>query len=145
MTAADAESLAALWQDERVRRFLGGPIPEQDAQRRIRGYVAQPGVFAVVVAFVAQPVGLVVVDAHDSGDYELSYMFHPEAWGHGYARDTLRAVLDWSFTEAGLLRVIAVTQSANTRSVSLLTDVGMRPEREVVEHGARQTVLVAVP
>jgi ribosomal-protein-alanine N-acetyltransferase len=89
----------------------------------------------------AIPIGLVTVDEHASEGYEVSYMFHPESWGLGYAREAVRAVLTWAVDEVCLQRVIAVTQSRNVRSLALLAHVGMSPEREIVEHGEPQTVL----
>lgn len=73
----------------------------------------------------------------------MSYLLRPTAWGHGHATAALRAVLAWAFEQAGLPRVIAVTQTANLRSLALLTRVGMTVQGETVEHGEPPTVLMA--
>ena len=144
VTPEDAESLTGLWLDERVRRFLGGPVHAHEAARRSRSHVARPGAFAVALTAEAEAVGLVTLDEHVSGAFEISYMFWPDAWGHAYAREAVGAVLGWAFLDVGLSRVIAITQSANRPSLSLLAAVGMTPQREFVEHGERQTLLSRV-
>lgn len=142
VTQQDALTLATLWQDEKVRAHLGGPMNAEEAKNRSLGYVGTPGAFAVAIPR-GRPIGLVVVEPHASGDGEVSYMFQPQAWGHGYATDALRAVVAWSFADAALPRLTAITQSANDRSSALLARVGFVAEREFVEYGAAQTLFAA--
>ena len=144
VTQQDALTLATLWQDEQVRAHLGGPVNKQEAMKKSHEYVCRAGAFAVAVPR-SRPFGLVMVEPHASGDFEVSYMFQPQAWGHGYATNALRAVVEWSFGDAALPRLTAITQSANERSSALLARVGFRAELEFVEYGAAQTLFAAQP
>lgn len=137
----DVVSLAALWRAPDVRRYLGGPVGMEESLRRSARYAGRPGAFSVRLPTASEPIGVVMVEPHSSGEYEVSYMFRPEAGGRGHARAAVSAVLAWALTDGGLERVIAVTQAANVRSLALLSHVGMVKEREVIEYGERQVVL----
>ncbi|KAA9111544.1 GNAT family N-acetyltransferase [Microbacterium rhizomatis] len=67
--------------------------------------------------------------AQDTGrdaeqDTEIGWHFHPDAWGRGYASEAATAVLRHAF-EAGLERVVAVTNPANTASQRVCLRIGM--------------------
>lgn len=140
VTPPDAEALVVLWRDERVRAHLGGVVAAPEAQRRSRAHLGRAGSFVVDVRG-RSAAGLVVVGPHSSGDVEIPYLFLPSAWGHGHAGAAVRAVVAWAFRDAGLLRLIAVTRSANTSSLALLARCGFAPERELIEFGAAQQVM----
>lgn len=59
-----------------------------------------------------------------SGDTEIRWHFHPEAWGHGYATEAAARLLQYAFA-AGLKKVVAVTNVANTASQSVAERIGM--------------------
>jgi RimJ/RimL family protein N-acetyltransferase len=59
-------------------------------------------------------------------DTEVGWHFHPDAWGHGYAGEAATAALRRAFG-AGLDRVVAVTNPANTASRSVCLRIGMSP------------------
>ena len=60
-----------------------------------------------------------------SGDIEIGWHFHPDAWGHGYATEAAGAVLAHAFGN-GIERVIAVTYPDNTPSQRVCTRIGLR-------------------
>lgn len=64
-------------------------------------------------------------DGAPSGDTEIGWHLHPDAWGHGYASEAAARVLRFAF-EAGLEKVVAVTNPANTASQSVCRRIGMR-------------------
>ncbi len=63
----------------------------------------RPGHF--VVELDGAMIGTVTLDRRDAerpghlgpdgGEAELSYLFLPEAWGHGYAAEACSTALDW--------------------------------------------------
>ncbi|HZC53239.1 MAG TPA: GNAT family N-acetyltransferase [Mycobacterium sp.] len=59
-----------------------------------------------------------------SGDTEIGWHLHPDAWGLGYATEAGRCVLEHAFT-AGLLEVVAVTHPANIASQAVALRIGM--------------------
>ncbi|MER5701429.1 GNAT family N-acetyltransferase [Micromonospora sp. NPDC002296] len=71
----------------------------------------------------------------------MSYVFLPEWWGRGYARETCTAAIGLAFDRfPDAARLIAVTQEANTRSVRLLEALGMARVDAFEEFGARQVM-----
>ncbi|NOU71295.1 GNAT family N-acetyltransferase [Paenibacillus sp. LMG 31458] len=65
-------------------------------------------------------IGLVSLDKHVDGGTEVSYEFLPTWWRSGYATEVLSQVINFSFNELELSRVIAETQTANAPSCRLL-------------------------
>jgi RimJ/RimL family protein N-acetyltransferase len=59
-----------------------------------------------------------------SGDTEIGWHLHPDAWGHGYATEAATCVLQHAFA-AGLAEVVAVTNPENTASQAVALRIGM--------------------
>jgi RimJ/RimL family protein N-acetyltransferase len=59
---------------------------------------------------------------------EIGITLAPEFQGHGYASETVHALLDLLFTTLGKHRVFASVDPANVRSAGLMERVGMRRE-----------------
>jgi RimJ/RimL family protein N-acetyltransferase len=68
--------------------------------------------------------------SRDRGDLEVSWVFLPEYWAAGFARE---AVIASVFEQGADQRIIAVTQTANTASRNLALRLGMRREAIVEE------------
>ncbi|MFC8732321.1 GNAT family N-acetyltransferase [Luteimicrobium sp. NPDC057192] len=59
-----------------------------------------------------------------SGDVEIGWHLHPDAWGHGYATEGASAALAAGFA-SGLDRVVAVTHPDNVASQAVCRRLGM--------------------
>jgi RimJ/RimL family protein N-acetyltransferase len=59
---------------------------------------------------------------------ETGFVFHPDAQGHGYAREAASRMLDLAFDELRLHRVCAHTDGRNTASAGLMVRLGMQQE-----------------
>lgn len=59
-----------------------------------------------------------------SGETEIGWHLHPDAWGHGYAAEAAGRVLAHAFAH-GLDRVLAVTHPENTASQRVARRIGM--------------------
>lgn len=59
---------------------------------------------------------------------EVGYVFHPDAAGHGYATEAVRALTDLAFKDLHAHRVFARTDARNTPSAALLRRLGFRQE-----------------
>lgn len=57
-------------------------------------------------------------------EVEIGWHLHPNAWGHGYATEAARAVLDDAFGR-GLPKVLAVTDPRNQASQAVCRRLGM--------------------
>ncbi|HEX8497015.1 MAG TPA: GNAT family N-acetyltransferase, partial [Actinomycetales bacterium] len=65
---------------------------------------------------------------------EVGYIFAPSHFGHGYATEAVRALLDLAFDGLGARRVVARVDVRNTRSCALLERLGLRLEATLVEN-----------
>ena len=142
VTADDLPAIERLWRDERVRRFLGGPVAEEQIVVRRRGLANMPGAFAVPERETGTVLGLVTIDTGSPrGATEVSYTLLTEHRGRGAGREAVAAAMEWVDGLPGTDRgLIAVTQAANTASRRLLEAVGMRWSGEVMEYGELQAV-----
>ncbi|HEX5755610.1 MAG TPA: GNAT family N-acetyltransferase [Arenimonas sp.] len=71
---------------------------------------------------------------------DIGYALLPEHRGQGYAREAARAVLEYGNTVLGLQPIAAITALDNTRSISLLQQLGLQHRGEI-RLGAEDEVL----
>lgn len=57
-------------------------------------------------------------------DLELSWQLRPEAWGHGYASESGKALIRWAFTQE-IDELFAVARPNNTRAIGTAKRLGM--------------------
>ncbi|MFG3257200.1 GNAT family N-acetyltransferase [Streptomyces sp. NPDC048172] len=136
-TPADADALLALDSDPEVMRFINGgrPTTPEAVRRRTlprllhdhpglgtRGFWAAEeratGTFLGWFEFrpLADDTPAVV---------ELGYRLNRNAWGHGYATEGSRALIDKGFTELGVERVTANTMAVNAGSRRVMEKSGL--------------------
>ena len=138
-TVEDLEFAEQAWRDAEARTYLGGRLSNNQVEQR-RTEFPEPGTFIVERRDDAQVLGLCWLRPY-AGDTEVSYVFFPEYWGHGYAQEATAALIAATFTQRpSLVRLVAVTQTANQRSRHLLAKIGMSPIDTFVEWGAEQTM-----
>lgn len=77
-------------------------------------------------------VALTITRAHRRA--ELGYWVAVEHWGHGYATEASRAMLDYAFGALDLTRVVAHCLTRNPGSWRVMEKLGMRREGELREH-----------
>jgi RimJ/RimL family protein N-acetyltransferase len=151
----DRDGLISLLTSDDARRHLGGPLSRERAERSVvPPYGETPGSFVIVEAGSGDFVGITRIDRRDpdrpghlspngKDELELSYVLLPGYWGKGYAQDSVRAVLTWASTVVSDEKVVAVTQSANERSLTLLRRLGFTEFMRFEEFGAEQSMNVA--
>ncbi|QGN46779.1 GNAT family N-acetyltransferase [Micromonospora sp. WMMC415] len=136
--AHDLPVLGRMWQDPVMRRYLGGPVSDEVAAERRAG---DPTGGLMVTRSSGEIVGWCHLGRYRTGDLELSYIFLPEWWGRGYAREGCTAAIGLAFDRfPDASRLVAVTQEANRRSVCLLEALGMVRVDTFEEFGARQVM-----
>jgi RimJ/RimL family protein N-acetyltransferase len=74
------------------------------------------GTVAGTVLFKPLPDGV--------GEIEVGWHLHPDSWGHGYATEAGRAVIDRGFA-AGVPEVYAVVRPGNHASMAVCARLGM--------------------
>ena len=124
-----------LYDEVRTREEVEELIEKRAAQTSLR--VDDDG---IVLAAERQEDSRVIGDVsltlrsafHRQG--EIGFVFHPDAQGHGYAREAATAVLNVAFAELGLRRVYGRTDLRNEGSAGLMRRLGMRQEAHLREN-----------
>jgi RimJ/RimL family protein N-acetyltransferase len=132
-TREDTYILRDLWRNERVRQFLGGILCADRIEERIATHQKHWddhgfGLYSVYLKATNDLVGICGLH-HSEDGLEISYMFFPNHWGQGFAREAALACLNYGFTVLNAEFIISVTQEANQRSCHLLESMGMKLTR----------------
>ena len=140
----DAAAVASGAGDRRVARYLiqvPSPYPIGLARRwvlhRIEWWDLGRGV-TLAITLPDEPDGLLgtvslrryVRDRRA----ELGYWLAAPAWGHGFATEAARAVIDFGFRELGLARIYAQVLAGNRASLGVLAKLGMVNEGVKRQH-----------
>ncbi len=150
-TIADVDFVFDMYSRWEVQRFLG-LVPRvmterAEAEERVARYASLEhpvhGVWAVTDAVDGRRLGALLLKPlpasapetplPPSGDIEIGWHMHPDAWGHGYASEAARAVLDHAF-DSGLARVLAVTRRDNVASQAVARRIGMRNDGSTTKY-----------
>ena len=128
----DRDRLSDIYGRVEVTRWLGGPpklSPDEIVARwdavtarddRYGCWAIEPpdGPPAGTVLFKPLPNGV--------GEIEVGWHLHPDSWGHGYATEAARAVIERGFG-AGVPEVYAVVRPGNDASIAVCRRLGMAP------------------
>jgi len=135
-TMDDFDEVHAYATDAEVVRYMSfGPNTAEQTRAFLETSIAQA---------VAQPrtdFGLAVARREDGAflggaglhlrspaKAELGYVYKRGAWGHGYATEAARAMLEFGFRDLGLYRIYALCVPANVGSANVMQKIGMRYE-----------------
>jgi ribosomal-protein-alanine N-acetyltransferase len=155
--AADLPAYAAMMADPEVGDWLGGTLTLDQAEAQVaRLQAEEDGAWAVErrcdAAFIGS-VGLSAVgdDIPVAPAIEVGWRLARAAWGHGYATEAARAVIDDGFARLGLAEIVAFTSSTNRRSQAVMERLGFQrdPTRDfdhprlAVDHPLRPHVVYA--
>jgi RimJ/RimL family protein N-acetyltransferase len=137
-TPADVDPLVDLDSDPHVMQYITGGLATSrdeianevlpaflDYYRRYDGF----GFWAAVQRSTDQFLGwfhLRSAGNVDPGDPELGYRLRRDAWGHGYATEGSRALIDKAFTDLGVRRVHAETMAVHVASRRVMERSGLR-------------------
>src|SRR5437867_1105581 len=119
---------------DQARTWLDGVIDHSRKRKRpCDGYN-----LAVVLRATGRVIGWVGFGESEryppgSGEHGVGYMIARAHWGHGYATEALRAVIDYSFGSLGARRVSAWCWADNRASARVMEKAGMRFERRLVQ------------
>jgi RimJ/RimL family protein N-acetyltransferase len=128
----DLARLTDIYTREEITRWVGGTpsVPPAELVARWAQVTAlderygcwaiecADGSVAGTVLFKPLPNGV--------GEVEVGWHLHPDSWGHGYATEAARAVIERGF-EAGVPEVYAVVRPGNQASMAVCARLGMQP------------------
>ena len=141
-TRDDVDFVFDMYSRWEVQRFIGLTprvmTDRKEAEERVARYAEFDhlvhGLWAITDKVSSQQLGLLLLKPLPasgsqtpllpSGETEIGWHLHPDAWGHGYASEAARAVLDHAFA-SGLPRVLAVTHRENLASQAVARRSGM--------------------
>jgi [ribosomal protein S5]-alanine N-acetyltransferase len=151
-TAADQDAIHAVYGDPEVMRHVGHGAHQTMAETanalRIYGEVLARRGYSFL-AVIERESGALVGDGglHPLGgqgpDVELGYTLARSAWGHGYATELGRALIEHAFDVLGAPRVVAQVEPANLASRRVLEKLGMTQREERMAYG-RPHLLYAI-
>ena len=147
VTAGDHAALLAHWTQPDVRRFLfDGAAPSaaevaETIEESIGDFAARGfGVWLIELGSAAGPVstaarldtvaglvGTAGLRPLGGSGLEIFYSLAPGAWGHGYATEAARAVVEYGLGPLGLPEVLAEVDEGNAASVAVVKRLGMTP------------------
>jgi RimJ/RimL family protein N-acetyltransferase len=127
---ADLTRMTDLYGREEITRWVGGTpsvppvelvsrwatVHALDERHGVWAIERPDGVVAGTVLFKPLPNGV--------GEVEVGWHLHPDSWGHGYATEAARAVIDRGFS-AGVPEVYAVVRPGNAPSMAVCRRLGM--------------------
>jgi RimJ/RimL family protein N-acetyltransferase len=134
--AGDAQRFVEIQSDWNVVRMLRlAPWPpsidamrawveEHDAERRAGT------AFRFAIVCDGRVIGCCDVDEIADGGGDLGYWLERPAWGHGYAQEAARAVIDFAFEDLGLAELTAGHAAENTASGRVLERLGFAHVRD---------------
>ena len=132
----DLPHLVAMNREPSVMEFVG-PILSDDQSKAMmersrqswneRGY----GRFAVEVPGVADVIGFIGLaatrfESHFTPCVEIGWRLSSRYWGHGYATEGAKAVMDHAIRVLGLSEIVSFTAAANLRSRRVMEKIGLR-------------------
>lgn len=137
----DMPEAIRLLTDSQVREYLGGPVPEDVAAHRVKGWINAPDSIHYAVRNKESNALMGIIDIsphHNLIDKEISYQFLPEYWGEGYAYEVLNWLLAHCKNDLHVETAVSETQSANARSCELLKRLGYEEKKRLMRFGAEQ-------
>lgn len=142
-TKEDDLVLGDLWRNESVRTFLGGALSDEMINKKLEALQEhwdqhRFGLWAVLDKSTKKLIGVCGPHSSEEENIEISYMFFPQFWGKGFAKEAAIVSISYSFQVLNLGAVIAITQDANLRSCRLLESIGMRHFNTFERYGAVQ-------
>jgi ribosomal-protein-alanine N-acetyltransferase len=139
----DLDDLMQIVGDTEVMKYLGAEagatLSREHAETALTNMIAfwrQHGFgrWAVVEREKDKLIGLCGLRLLD-GAPELVYGLSKANWGRGLATEAAKASLRYGFEELRFERIVAVTRHANKASITVMTKIGMRYEKEVNHYG----------
>ena len=115
-TLADVKAIASLANDRRIAentRRLPHPYSQEHAIEFVSALAKDQRETVFLIENNHTPIGAIGVDWRHPDAPELGYWLGFEHWGHGFATEAARAVIDFTFEECDVEHMISGARVAN--------------------------------
>ncbi len=128
--ATDWKDLSEILTDENVVYFEPyDAFTVEACKSEAENFANSNNFFAVVLKSEDKVIGKLYFNHEGNhGTYELGYTFNASYQGHGYAKESSRALMHYAFENMDARRIVAFADAANERSWKLLEALGMSKE-----------------
>lgn len=133
-TAADTEDLYDYLSKEAVVKYEPYPPYTREMAEETAKNRAADGRFYAVALKEGKVIGNLYLAGGEFDTWELGYVFHDDFWGQGYAYESTRALLNYSFARYAARRITAMCNPLNEASWKLLERLGFRREGELIKN-----------
>lgn len=129
-STADLARLTDMHSREEITRWVGGtpsvpPGELVDRWAQVHALDGRHGCWAIERPDAVVAGTVLIKPLPDGvGEVEVGWHLHPDSWGHGYATEAARAVIDRGFA-AGVPEVYAVVRPGNHASMAVCARLGM--------------------
>ncbi len=147
---SDAEAITTLINNWDVARMLARvpfPYTLEDARSFLEKADRFPQENGACVFAVTQKTdqvfkGVIGLDPHDTGVFELGYWLGEPYWGQGFASEAARAIVDFAFEVLNIDRLNASHADDNPASGNVLKKVGFEPYGKEPKESVARSELV---
>ncbi len=137
----DLDSLAKLYADPAVMRFIGGSRNKEEVRRALDSYIREyqlygHAFFAIITKDGQDFIGhcrLLNQEIEDKAEMELSYVLAKTYWQHGLAVEGIQALKDYGLQQQGYPRLISLIHPDNQPSIHIAEKIGMHYEKDVYQ------------
>jgi RimJ/RimL family protein N-acetyltransferase len=122
-------------QTKRSPATSGGDPTRRPTPRRISSGSLATSFTLAVATLEGELIGvanLAITGEPSTG--ELGYVLSRESWGHGYATEVARRLINFGFDDLGLRRITATCHPDNLASARVLEKSGMHPDGIIRDH-----------
>ena len=142
-TPDDLDWLIEMRIDSAVNKYLGGPRLQnpEAVTKRMQFYLACYEKFgfgqcAMLWKETGEPIGASGLQPlEETGEIEVGYSLKENFWRMGLGYECAKAWLEYGFETAGLERIVAVADPANTGSWRIMEKCGMKHETTEDHYG----------
>ncbi|MGQ0838197.1 GNAT family N-acetyltransferase [Actinokineospora sp.] len=138
----DLDASLSVVGDDRVTRFLSFDSLSREIQaERLAGAIQRASLNPRTEFYLAvtgraddQLIGFVRLGLGGVRAAKLGYAIAADHWGHGYATDAARTLIEFGFGELGLHRISAAIGPDNAASIALVRRIGFTREGRLRDH-----------
>ena len=116
-----------LGDDETMRNCEPAYTIEKTADFLQKFCIGKKGAVAAMHKESGKVIGYILFNEFAESVYEMGWIFNRNLWGHGFAYESCKAVIDYAFDKMNAHKVFAETIDG-VKYVNLMKKLGMRPE-----------------
>lgn len=152
LVADDVDALVPVYTNPEVTRYFQAGVPDRAAVVRVLDRRLFRQVGPGMGSWVFERDGVVVGLGHlwpsrelPGAVAEVGWLLNQDHWGHGYATEAARAIIDYGLHRLGLPAVWALVHRENKASLAVTQRLGMLDVGGGQYHGGPHRVLVSLP